>query len=73
MTTKRLAFLVDEETYNELSFIPNGIRAEVYRSLLRLLIETQRGNKNVYVADDLVNNRLELVKKDSVGEKGRVE
>ena len=50
----------------ELKFIPNGIKSEVYRSLLRLLIKTQKSNLNVYVADDLINERLILARVDQL-------
>lgn len=66
MTTKRIHFLVDEETKEQLNFIPEGIRAEVYRSLLRLLIRTQMTNLNIYVAEDIIQDRLILARPDQL-------
>jgi len=61
---KKMNFVVEEEMRDTLvSFIPAGIRSEVYRSLLRLLIDTQK-ETNVYVCDDLIKGRLELVRKE---------
>ena len=66
MTTERLSFAVDEELLSDLkTFIPNQLRSEVFRSLLRLLLKTQ-SNSNVYVIEDLINDRLEMVKKELV-------
>lgn len=63
---KRVAIPVEEELYDDLKFIPKGIRAEAFRCLLRLLINTQR-TTNVYIIDDLINERLSIVKSEPDG------
>lgn len=68
MADHRLVIPVDEETFQGVKFIPDGIRAEVYRSLIRILIQTQKSDLNTYIADDLVNDRMMLVRKDQVKE-----
>ncbi len=64
----RLAVDMDEEMYQQTKFIPSGIRAEVFRCLLRLLINAQVNNINRYIADDLLNDRLVLAKIEDIAE-----
>ena len=67
----RLAVDMDEEMYEQTKFIPQGIRAEVFRCLLRLLIQAQIKEINTYVADDLLNNRLVLARLEDIIEEKR--
>ena len=63
----RIAVPVDEELFKAIdTLIPSGIKAEVFRCLLRLLINTQISEMNTYVVDDLMNNRLALAKRDQL-------
>lgn len=65
---KRLAIPVDDEMAEEIKFIPDGLRAEVFRRLISIVIETQKSNMNLYIVDDIINNRVILVKRDQVVE-----
>lgn len=65
---KRVAIPVSEELIEKLEFIPTGVRSEVIRHLLRILVATQESNMNIYVAEDLLQDRLVLVKRDQVKE-----
>lgn len=63
---KRIAIPIDDEMAKQIKFIPDGLRAEVLRSLIAIIIETQRSNMNIYIVDDIINGRVVLVKKDQV-------
>jgi hypothetical protein len=68
MSDKRITFLVEEEVYSQMKFIPQGSQSEVLRQLCRLIIRTQRSNLNRYVAEDILKERLMLIDKDQVKE-----
>ena len=68
MTTTRLSFAIDEELMSDLKlFIPDQLRSEAFRALMRLLIKTQK-DSNIYVVDDLINDRLVLQKESENAE-----
>jgi len=68
VTTTRLSFAIDEELMSDLKlFIPDQLRSEAFRALMRLLIKTQK-DSNIYVVDDLINDRLVLQKESENAE-----
>lgn len=63
---KRIPIDVSDEMHAQLKFIPVNLRSEVLRSLIAVMIRTQMSNVNRYVPEDIINDRLMLVRKDQV-------
>lgn len=59
-TTRRIGIPIDQETNDRLNkILPWGVKAQVVRELIRLLIETQAGSKK-YIVSDLLAGNCEL-------------
>ena len=71
MTDHRITFLVEEEIYEQMKFIPKGTQSEVLRQLCRLMIKSQKSNLNRYIAEDILKERLMLVDITQVTEEAR--
>lgn len=57
---------MEDEEIEQLSFIPRGVRSEVFRRILKVLIQCQRTNFNTYVVEDILNDRIVLAKLDQL-------
>lgn len=62
----RLSIPVDEDLFNALKFIPSGMRSEVCRSLLVMLMVAQQTNLGKYVVHELLQNELVIARIDDI-------
>jgi hypothetical protein len=59
--TVRISVPVPRELNDMLNrYIPKGLKAQIVRALLELLITTQRNHPERYIVDNLLNERVEM-------------